>query len=251
MTAVAEFAGTVKNFYRETAVDQLLILAWFIETHQKKTNFDAVHLRQCFKEAGLDAPDMSVYLPRLAAKKPPQVIKDRSSYRLASGTRRALDARLGADHVKIAVVSTLTNLPNQIPNLEEREFLNEALNCYKVKAFRACIVMTWNLTYSHLAHWIFSDSDRVVNLNIGLNSKFPKKNLMIKERSDLDLLKEFEFIDALRASNLIEKNTHQILKDKLGRRNMAAHPSRVQINQHQADDMITDLIMNVVLKLEF
>ena len=32
----------------------------------------------------------------------------------------------------------------------------------------------------------------------------------------------------------------QFLKDKLNRRNMAAHPSRVTFNQHQADDMITD-----------
>jgi hypothetical protein len=36
---------------------------------------------------------------------------------------------------------------------------------------------------------------------------------------------------------------------KLERRNIAAHPSQVVIVQHQADDLITDLVNNVVLAL--
>jgi hypothetical protein len=66
---------------------------------------------------------------------------------------------------------------------------------------------------------------------------------------DADELKEAEFIEAARTANLLDKNTTQILKEKLSRRNMAAHPSRVSITQHSADDMITDLVTNVILKL--
>ncbi len=66
---------------------------------------------------------------------------------------------------------------------------------------------------------------------------------------DADALKESEVIEIARTGKLLDKNTTQILQDKLTRRNMAAHPSRVVITQHQADDAITDLVNNVVLKL--
>jgi hypothetical protein len=48
---------------------------------------------------------------------------------------------------------------------------------------------------------------------------------------------------------VISKNTTEILREKLKKRNMAAHPSQVTIQQSQADDVITDLVNNVVLTL--
>jgi len=41
----------------------------------------------------------------------------------------------------------------------------------------------------------------------------------------------------------------RILKKELDRRNIAAHPSDVIISQHQADDMVSELVNNVVLAL--
>ncbi|MGX9178683.1 hypothetical protein [Mesorhizobium sp. BHbdii] len=249
MSAIADFAGSSPGFYRKTAVDQLLALAWFVEARQQRACFDGAYIRQCFKEAGIDPPDTSVYLPRLAAKKPPQLIREKGGYRLAGAVRRVLDTRLGGDPTVAAVTKALTDLPAQVPDLAEREFLTEALNCYRVRAFRATIIMAWNLAYDHLVRWVFSDPSRVQSFNAGIASKYPKKNLVVAKHEDADALKESEFIESARAANLLDKNTTQILKDKLGRRNMAAHPSRVTITQHQADDMITDLVANVILKL--
>jgi hypothetical protein len=47
----------------------------------------------------------------------------------------------------------------------------------------------------------------------------------------------------------LDKITAQIPREKSGRRNMAAHPFLVVITQHSADEMITDLVMNAILKL--
>ncbi|MES0099763.1 hypothetical protein [Mesorhizobium sp. M0019] len=249
MSLIADFVGSSPSFYRKTAVDQLLALAWFVEARQQRACFDGASMRQCFKEAGIDPPDMSVYLPRLAAKKPPQLVKEKGGYRLAGAVRRLLDTRLGGDPTVAAVAKALTDLPAQVPDLSEREFLTEALNCNRVRAFRATIIMTWNLAFDHLVRWVFSDPNRVQSFNAGIASKYPKKNLVVAKHEDADALKESEFIETARTANLLDKNTTQILKDKLGRRNMAAHPSRVTITQHQADDMITDLVANVILKL--
>ena len=237
------------GFYRNTAVEQLLALAWFVEARQQRACFDGIYMRQCFKDAGVDAPDMSVYLPRLAAKKPPQLIKEKGGYRLAGAVRRTLDTRLNGDPTTAAVAKTLIDLPAKLPDIAEREFLTEALNCYRVRAHRAAIIMAWNLTYDHLVRWVFSDPGRLVSMNTGIAAKYQKKNLTLAKHEDADELRESEFIEAARTGNLLDKNTAQILKEKLGRRNMAAHPSRVAITQHSADEMITDLVANVILKL--
>jgi hypothetical protein len=249
VSAVHDFAGSIAGFYRKSAVEQLLLLAWFVEARQQRTCFDSPYMRQCFRDAGLEPPDLSVYLPRMAAKKPPQLIKERNGYRLASAVRRELDKKLGGDPTVTAVAKALTDLPGKVPDVTEREFLTEALNCYRVRAYRATIIMAWNLAYDHLVRWIFTDPARVASLNAGISTKYPKKGLIVAKPEETDELKESELIEAVRTGGLLDKNTTQILKDKLNRRNMAAHPSRVTITQHQADDMITDLVLNVILKL--
>ncbi len=249
MSSVGEFVGQVNGFYRKTGVEQLILLSWYLETQEKKLCFDGEMLRKCFREASVESPDMAVYLPRLAAKKPPQLVKDKSGYRLAASVRRDLDSRLGGNPATAMVVKALTDLPAKMPDVAERDFLNEALNCYKVKAYRAAITMAWNLAYDHLVRWVFADSGRIAQFNAGLTNKYSRKNLVVTIVEDADALKESEFIEAARAGKLLDKNTTQILQEKLAKRNMAAHPSRVTITQHQADDTITDLVNNVVLKL--
>lgn len=248
MSDVSDFAGTQPGFYRKTAVDQILALAWFADSNLGRSVFDGVFMRSCFKAAGIEPPDMSVYLPRLAAKRPPQLVKEKGGYRLAGGIKRALDAKYGGDLTTATVAKALTDLPGKVPNAAEKEFLSEALKCYRVRAFRAAIVMVWNLAYDHLVQWVFASPARVADLNAGIASKYPKKGLVLAKIEDVDALKESEFIEAARVAKLLDKNTTQILEEKLRRRNMAAHPSRVTITQHQADDMITDLVANVVLR---
>lgn len=225
------------------------MLAWFEEAQRGKSHFDAAHMRQCFRSAGVDPPNLNVYLPRLASKKPPQLVKERTGYRLSAATKRALDTKLGGDPTAIAVAKTLTDLPAALPDLAEREFLAEALNCYRVRAFRASIVMAWNLAYDHLVRWVLADPTRLASMNSGIATRYPKKGITLTKLEDIEELKESEFIESARTAKILDKNTAQILKEKLSRRNMAAHPSRVSITQHSADDMITDLVTNVILKL--
>lgn len=193
---------------------------------------------------------MSVYLPRLASKKPPQLLKEGSGYRLAGSVRLKLDRKLGNDQTVQTVSQLLSELPTKVPNISERTFLFEALSCYRVKAYRAAIIMVWNLAYDHLVRWIFADPARLQALNTGVAGKFPKKAVVLTKLEDREELKEAELIEAARVGRLLDKNTFQILKDKLTRRNSVAHPSQIVVTQHQADDMISDLVNNVVLRFK-
>ena len=125
----------------------------------------------------------------------------------------------------------------------------EALNCYRVKAYRAAIIMAWNLAYDHLVRWIVSDPVRLNEFNLAIPVRYPKSKIVIRNEDDFSDLKESELLEVCRAANLIHKNTAHILKDKLTRRNAVAHPSSIVVTQHQADDAISDLINNVILKL--
>ena len=204
-------------------------------------------MRLRFKEVGAAAPDMSVYLPRLAAKKPPQLVKEKNGFHLSGAVRRDLDKRYGESPSVVAISQILSGLPEKVPDLAERAFLLETLNCYRVKAYRASIVMVWNLAYDHLVRWLLADTDRLQRLNSGIATRYPKKGLVVEKIDDLDDLKEHELIESCRTSGLLSKNIISILKDKLSRRNTAAHPSRITVTQHQADDAISDLVLNVIL----
>jgi hypothetical protein len=249
VSELQDFTASTEGFYRKSAVDQLLAIAWFLDARQHRPCFDAAQMRQCFRDAGLHPPDMSVYLPRLATKKPPQLIKEKGGYRLSGVVRRHLDKRYGDDPTVVAISQLLSSLPAKIPDLAERAFLSEALNCYRVKAYRAAIIMVWNLAYDHLVRWILVDSGRLQSLNSGIATRYPKKGLVVARVDDLDDLKESELIEACRTSRLLDKNTVVLLKEKLARRNTVAHPSRVAVTQHQADDAISDLVLNVILAL--
>lgn len=194
-------------------------------------------------------PDLSVYLPRLAARRPPLLLRDKAGYRLEGTVRRVLDAKYGDHPTTVAVAAVLSGLPDLLPQVAEKAFLKEALACYRVGAFRASIVMVWNLTFDHARNWVHSDTQRLQTFNHGIVTRFPKKNLAIVKLDDFDDLKESEFIDVCRTSGLLHKNVCDIMRDKLTRINHAAHPSTVTITQHQADDAITDLVNNVILKL--
>jgi hypothetical protein len=62
-------------------------------------------------------------------------------------------------------------------------------------------------------------------------------------------IKEFDVIESCGTARLISSNLVRILKEKLSRRNMAAHPSSVVVLEPQANDTITDLVKNVVLAI--
>jgi hypothetical protein len=56
-------------------------------------------------------------------------------------------------------------------------------------------------------------------------------------------------IQACSSANIISKTVHNILAEKLERRNSAAHPSGTVTSQPTAEEFIEDLVENVVLKL--
>jgi hypothetical protein len=146
----------------------------------------------------------------------------------------------------------LKHLPGKISDEGERLFLSEALKCYHAKAFRATIVMAWNLAYDHVLYWILKEPARLAEFNRKIAGKVGPKRawITIAKREDFEDLKESEVLDICGTAGLFASdNTKRVLGIQLTKRNLAAHPSLLEIGQPQADDAVYDLVNNVVLAL--
>ncbi|PZV36888.1 hypothetical protein [Mesorhizobium kowhaii] len=246
---LADFASQVADFDKASPRLQIRLFAWFLHTHEGKDVFDSADVRSCFTTLHLDPPQVSKYLPRMVDYK--DLLKQKSGYKLQRTVRLELDAKYGTHHSVVQVSKLLTDLPGKVPDVAEKNFLAEAIKCYRIEAYRACIVMTWNLAYSHLLHWILNDPKRLSDFNTAIGKRYPKRaGLAISSYDDfLEELKEFEVIEICNTAGIVGRSIIKILKEKLDRRNTAAHPASVVIVQSQADDVITDLVNNVVLAL--
>lgn len=244
-----DFFEAQKRFAGLSHSDQIIRTGWYIHEELKIDRFDTTRINALFKEIHVPPPPSSVYLPRLAGRRPAQVLRDRRGYCLEGKTRRSLSEQLGQHPTTVMVSQLLQELANRVTDPVERIYLEETMRCYKAAAFRAAIVMAWNLAFDHLRRWLFSDPSRVDLFNAALATRYPKLGISVKQSGDLDDIKESIVIDGLQTAKLISKDIEQMLREKLRKRNSAAHPSSIQISQPQADDVITDLTQNLILAM--
>jgi hypothetical protein len=157
-----------------------------------------------------------------------------------------------ARQTAIEIEKLLLALSAQVPDVAEREFLDEALKCYQADAPRAAIVMCWNLAYDHLLTYILSH--RLAEFNARWPKTHPKRHEQsrvktIANRDDFSELKESEVLLICRSASIVSGDVYRILDEKLGKRNSAAHPSGIRIGKLQAENFIDEIVKNVVLKI--
>lgn len=247
---LADLVQQVEGFDKLPPRETIRLFAWWLHTHQNKEVFDNADIRSCYDRLHMSQPNVALYLPRMAEYNPPDVMKVKGGYKLERTVRSVLDTRYGIHHSVVQVSKLLSDLVGKVPDLAEKNFLAEAVKCYRVEAYRACVIMTWNLAYSHLLQWILNDTTRLTNFNLTIPKRYPKKPpIYISAYDHFEELKESEVIEVCNTATLLNGNIARILREKLGKRNIAAHPSSVTIVQSQADDVVTDLVNNVVLLL--
>ncbi len=246
---VEDFVAQVPGFAGSSHTEKIKHLAWFLHVHAAIERFQVKHIRDLYDRLHYDQSQLVRDLSRLVDRRPRVLLQDRAGYRLEGKVRQALDAKYGEAPTTIIVAKLLAELPAKVPGIEEREFLQEVIDCHRVRAFRAVIVMMWNLAFDHLVRWVLADAQRLADFNAAIVQMFPKKRIVIKKREDYEELKESEVVDVCRSAKLVTADIKKVIKKELDRRNSAAHPSATVFTQAQAEDTITDLVNNVLLKL--
>jgi hypothetical protein len=250
-----EFVALVPGFAALPHPDKILHFGWYLHNHKQKVTFAQADIRACYVDQHIHPPNISDNFARLLARKPKVLLEEKGAYKLEHSTRQKLDEKYGEHETTIAVSVLLRDLPGKIADEAQRIFLKEAITCYHNKAFRAAIIMAWNLTYDHMARWIIADAGRLATFNshidarVGATSR--RAGTRIAKREDFEKLEEKEMIDIMGNAGLLPSaNTKKILEMQLTRRNMVAHPSLIFADAPQADDAITSLMQNVVLVLK-
>lgn len=246
---IGEFVRSIPNFASKSHLERIKAFGWFLHSERRQETFSPLDITKCYRTAHLDEPsNMSVFVKGLAEKKSPELLKDARGFRLTQPVRDQLDRELGKAEMVIVVEKRLADLPGKITDQGERLYLTETLKCYRATAYRAAIVMMWNIAYDHLCRWVLADTQRIAEFNTGiLRRKGKTTNITITNRISFEDLKEDEVIDILGYRADFSVNVKNMLKEKLRRRNAYAHPSQLTVDRSQVDDMITDLVNNVVL----
>ncbi|MBD2539810.1 hypothetical protein [Coleofasciculus sp. FACHB-SPT36] len=244
-----DIVSSITDFSVWSHAQKICFFAWYIHSYRNQERFNQADLRACYDELYLDKPsNVSPYLAQLRDRKPKEVVQDKRGYYLVRQVREKFELEYGQRQTAIQVEQLLLDLPDKVSDLAEQVFLQEAIACFRCGAFRAAIVMSWNLAFDHLCNYVLKL--HLTAFNMQLPIKYPKRHITpIATRDDFSELKEFDVIEICKSAKIISGNLQKILQEKLRRRNMAAHPSSEVISQLQAEDFISDLVNNVVLKL--
>jgi hypothetical protein len=231
--------------------DKITIFGWWLHTYKGKASFTGADIGKCYTDLHFSAPSsFGGYFKNLFDRK--DLLKAGGGYKLENKIREKLDAAYGQSEVTIKVNNLLTGLADALPNMAERAYYKEALICYTHGSLRGAVVMTWNIAYSHLCDHVLAN--RLADFNARWQVSYPgmhkNKVRAIATMDDFtDELKESEVLLICRDGSIITKNIYNSMHAALSKRNAAAHPSSVVIDQLQTDAYIVDLITNVVQKI--
>lgn len=248
MDDIAAIVATIQDFHGWNHVKKIKLFAWFLHS-QGKEQFSSTDIRLIYEKLYADKPaNITSLLDQLSEKNPKELLKDSRGYSLVGRLRDEMGRKYSTRPTAAYVSTLLRELPARLPNLAERTYLDEALACFNAGAFRASIVMCWNLAYDHLCEFVLTKHP--ADFNTQLPKSFPKADIsVVGKKDDFQELKESQVLQVCKSANIISGSLHKILKEKLDRRNIAAHPSGVVVAQPTAEEFIKDLIENVVLKL--
>lgn len=239
----------VEDFSNLSQVEQVKHIAYFYTIVGKAEEFTSTVVSNIFDTENLSRPSNVTHcLNMLASKKPAILLKKSNVYRFEKGVKKELDALfLDKKHIQ-AISQILRSLLPKVKSDEQRLFLQEAIICYEVKAYRAAILMTWLLTMDLLYEFVINNKLTEFNEAVSRNTSF--KNVVFTNKDDFSSMKENTFITLLGSASIITGDQKKMLEEKLGIRNTAAHPNTIEIRESKVTNFIEDLIINIISKFQ-
>src|SRR6266536_6711576 len=189
-----ELCSSVLGFSNWTHADKIKLFAWHLHSHKNRSQFTAAEIGECYDTLTLAKPSsISPFLNAMERRKPPEVLKSTAGYSLELRVRQKLEQQYGQRAATVHVHKLLLELPLKVPDLDEKAYLEEALICFRHKAFRAAVVMCWNVTFDHLCHFVLRKHAN--DFNTQLPKTYPKADISkITKREDFSELKESQVI---------------------------------------------------------
>jgi hypothetical protein len=248
MSDVLDFVAPIKDFSTRPTPFVIEAFSWYLHEVEQRAHLTSGDIGRCFDDAHLPRPaNIASSLAKLCERKPARMIRDSNGYRLSIDVRTGLAALLPVRATSVKATRLLEDLTQRISQPMQKTFLEETLVCFRHGAYRASIVMAWNLVFSDLLDRVLEKHLPSFNSQVGTHGfKHP-----IRARDQFADLKESQIIAIARAARILSKEVAKVLEEKLSKRNTAAHPSTVAVSVTTAEEVIFDLVQNVLLTDSF
>lgn len=246
-----DFADQIEDFYSMTSSDQIKYLVYYLLILSKQDGVKPIEIKKLFEQLHiLPYTNIPKYLnDKSTGKKETRIfIKKKEKYYLLKDAKDSVDVKFKSSKPKLIVQNELKNLSIKITKAEQNIFFEETIKCFGIGAYRASIIMSWNLTIDHLFEYILSKKLSEFNTALAANTDKRIKITSIVLKDDFSEIPENKFIEFCRTSKIISNDVRKILENSLGIRNSAAHPSSIVFTETKTLAYIEDLITNIILK---
>lgn len=247
-SSLNDFIKNVIEFPNLKNSEMIDYFSYYLIIFKSQENVKPKQITECFSELHIPPySNISKYLSdnskKIKGKQKYIKTKD-ASYKLTRQSIEEIEKNIIIDKQVASINKSLRDLLEQLTNTSEKQYLEEVILTFEVKAYRASIIMVWLLTIDHLYEYILAN--KMVDFITALRKANIKKSIHIKD--DFGEIKESQFIEICKSAGIISNDIRKILDVKLGIRNSFAHPSTIKLTKSKALEFIEDLIENVVLK---
>jgi hypothetical protein len=135
-----------------------------------------------------------------------------------------------------------------------RAFIDEAIKCFDVEAYRAAIVLSWvgaahiiqeHIVTSHLTAFNTAGALRAAKAT---PKSAASKFVPVKTIKDFGPIGEADMLQLCQDSGILHKAEKKILQERLDLRNQCGHPNPLQIAEHAVAFHIEILMLSVYSK---
>ena len=243
--------GQAPDFTKWQHADRIRFFGWFIHAILTKETFRTGDIAGCFDAVHV-APPANLTRAIQALHEQGDLQKaGAGSYKLAMHVRERYESKFGEREETVVVDRILSELPAKLADDQQREYLKEALGCFRHKYWRSAVTMTWSLAYDHLLRYTLAN--KLLEFNAALaasTNKGAKKRDVIASRADFNDLREGYVLELCQAGDVTDKTLSKLLKQSLDTRNDAAHPSGAVFDKLVVEPFITRLVNGCLLALK-
>ncbi len=136
-------------------------------------------------------------------------------------------------------VGVLNRVISKISDKAARDYIEEAVECLKVEAFRATVVFVWSGAVRVLQTQMLSRD--LKSLNAALIKHYPKAK-SVHNIEDFAYIKDSITLLAAKDLGILDKNQKDTLEEALNLRNRSGHPGNYRPGEKKVSGFIEDIV---------
>lgn len=244
-TDIHQFVAHFPDLNQASHVRRIQVLGYFLQSYGPERSFTARDIQESYEQ--LDLAQAGNFRDIMRKMKVNSIlVRFQNGYRLSKESSESIFMELG-NPALVHLSHDLKRLPSLLKESEAR-FMQEALDCLHVKAWRATIVIAWILTMDHLYDFVLANGTDSFNAALAKNLRYA--SLAVHSKQDFEEIKESDFIQVSRSAGLLTNDQRKLLDEKLAFRNSCAHPSAMIVTENKVASYLEDLTYNILIPLE-